>query len=83
MIMILLSFTCGAMLLEYHKSKEVTVEKRRNEMVSEHNKLMLFKQEQINQIAHDIKNHLISIKGSFLADDSHHAIDILIVSMKT
>ena len=32
MIMILLSFTCGGMLLEYHKSKEVTVEKRRNEM---------------------------------------------------
>lgn len=74
MIMILLSFTCGAMLLEYHKSKEVTVEKRRNEMVSEHNKLMLFKQEQINQIAHDIKNHLISIKGLISADDSHPAI---------
>ena len=77
MIMILLSFTCGAMLLEYHKSKEVTVEKRRNEMVSEHNKLMLFKQEQINQIAHDIKNHLISIKGLISADDSHPAIDYI------
>ena len=35
---------------------------------------MLFKQEQINQIAHDIKNHLISIKGLISADDSHPAI---------
>ena len=38
---------------------------------------MLFKQEQINQIAHDIKNHLISIKGLILADDSHHAIEYI------
>ena len=45
-------------------------------MVSRHNKLMLLNRNRLID-AHDIKNHLISIKGLILADDSHHAIEYI------
>ena len=53
----------GIATFKYMKSKEVENEREQNRMIIEHNKVLLRKNDQINQLAHDIKNHLICIKG--------------------
>lgn len=60
---ILVSFISGVLIIRHSKSKEVAVEKQRARMALKHNELLFSKYERINQITHDIKNHLICIKG--------------------
>lgn len=62
----------GVVSFNYMKSKEVENERERNRIITEHNKVLSRKNDQINQLAHDIKNHLICIKG-FIAHQTPEA----------
>lgn len=74
---VIVSFISGGLLIRYYKSKEVEVERQRTRMTLDHNAMIFSKYEQINQISHDIKNHLICIKGLIESDSSHSAIDYI------
>lgn len=53
----------GVVTFKYLKFKTIENERERNRIITEHNKVLSRKNDQINQLAHDIKNHLICIKG--------------------
>lgn len=74
---ILISFISGALLIRHSKTKEITIEKQRAQMVLDHNEIILSKYERINEIAHDIKNHLICIKGLIGLNEFDSAIEYI------
>lgn len=76
-VIIIVAFLSGGLLILYYKSKEVKVEQERVQMIGEHNEIILSKYERINEIAHDIKNHLISIKGLINSSSEHPAIQYI------
>lgn len=76
-IIIVIAFVSGGLLIRYYKSKEIKVEQQRVQMIGEHNEIILSKYERINEIAHDIKNHLISIKGLINSSPEHPAIQYI------
>lgn len=62
-ISFLMALLGGCVSFKFIQSKEIEYERQRNRIIADHNKVLTSKNEQINQNAHDIKNHLISIKG--------------------
>ena len=74
---VIVSFDSGGLLIRYYKSKEVEVERQRTRMILDHNAMIFSKYERINQISHDIKNHLICIKGLIKSDSNDSAIDYI------
>lgn len=76
-VIIVVAFVSGGLLIRYYKSKEIKVEQQRVQMIGEHNEIILSKYERINEIAHDIKNHLISIKGLINSSPEHPAIQYI------
>lgn len=53
----------GWLVYKFVKLKEIECERKRNKIVEAHNLALMSKNQKINQIVHDIKNHLICIKG--------------------
>ena len=76
-ITILAAFIGGALVIRKVKMKEVMMEKRRAHLVLEHNEIIFSKYERINEMAHDVKNHISSIKGLIELEQNQAALDYI------
>ena len=76
-ITILAAFIGGALVIRKAKMKEVMMEKRRAHLALEHNEIIFSKYERINEMAHDVKNHISSIKGLIELEQNQAALDYI------
>lgn len=76
-VTIMTAFISGALIIRHIKMKEIMMEKRRAHMVQEHNEIIFSKYERINEIAHDVKNHICSIKGLIELEQSQSALEYI------
>lgn len=74
---VMTAFISGALIIRHVKMKEIIMEKRRAQMVQEHNEIIFAKYERINEIAHDVKNHMCSIKGLIELGQSQSALEYI------
>ena len=64
----------GWLVYKFVTLKEIEYERKRNRVIESHNRVLMSKNQKINQIVHDIKNHLICIKGLIGMDQSEQAM---------